>query len=304
MSERADSPGGQAPLAALFLAACGAAPEALAPPPRLEEQLQELLRAGASAWPGVALEPADFIRHLAARLAADGDPQRQLDALCAGDLYLACACARGVEGAVELFERRFLSQVAAHVGRIDNDPQVMDEVKQQLRHRLLVGDHERGPRIADYSGRGALGSWVRVAAVRTALNLRQRGDLPRGGDEVVLARLEATANPEIELVRSRYLEEFRGALRTAFSQLSAKERNLLRLYFQEGLGSAHIARALHVDRATVKRWLAAARRALFAESKRLLRERLQLDSSEFHSLLRVLRSHLDLSLTGLLLDDE
>lgn len=50
----------------------------------------------------------------------------------------------------------------------------------------------------------------------------------------------------------------------------------------------------------VSRWLAAARESIFDETRRLMSQRLRLRPEEFESLVRVLRSQLDLSLTGLL----
>ena len=52
------------------------------------------------------------------------------------------------------------------MARIDSSSQFVDEVKQGLRERLLVGPP---PRIAEYSGSGPLGGWLRVVSVRLAI---------------------------------------------------------------------------------------------------------------------------------------
>ena len=52
-----------------------------------------------------------------------------------------------------------------------------------------------------------------------------------------------------------------------------------------------------IHRATAARWLHSAREAVFTETRRLLQERLRLSPGEFDSLVRVLRSQLDLSAT-------
>ena len=46
-------------------------------------------------------------------------------------------------------------------------------MRQRLRERLFVGSDGEPARLASYSGRGPLGTWVRIAAIRLALNLRR-----------------------------------------------------------------------------------------------------------------------------------
>jgi RNA polymerase sigma-70 factor, ECF subfamily len=48
------------------------------------------------------------------------------------------------------------------------------------------------------------------------------------------------------------------------------------------------------------RWQGAAERAMLKESRRLLRERLSIPQEELDSLLRFVRSHIQMSLTDLL----
>ena len=57
--------------------------------------------------------------------------------------------------------------------RLGREPMFVDEVRQVLRTKLLVGDGAP-PKIADYSGRGPLDGWVRAAAVRAAIDLKRR----------------------------------------------------------------------------------------------------------------------------------
>jgi hypothetical protein len=57
---------------------------------------------------------------------------------------------------------------------------------------------------------------------------------------------------------------------------------------------------MRVDRSTAARRLVTARRAIFDETKRILREQLPLDSDEFASLARALHDQMNVSLSGLL----
>src|SRR5581483_4498624 len=97
-------------------------------------------------------------------------------AVAGSDLYLACACARGVPAALAALDRAVLLRVPAFICRVSTDAAFADEVRQQLRERLLVAPPGGAPKIAEYGGAGALHAWVRVAALRTALNLRRNRD--------------------------------------------------------------------------------------------------------------------------------
>jgi hypothetical protein len=87
-----------------------------------------------------------------------------------GDVVLAFGCSRGDAAALRILERD-----SFHPGHESLLPPRhradAPEVLQLLRHRLLVPDEDGRVRIGEYSGRGALRAWLRVAAVRVALNL-------------------------------------------------------------------------------------------------------------------------------------
>src|SRR5262249_17417143 len=80
----------------------------------LEATLRRLLEEGARAWPGLQLAPGSFVRHLAARAVGGAPPS----AARAPDLYLACACAAGIPGAFEAFDRAHLDVVGAYLVRM------------------------------------------------------------------------------------------------------------------------------------------------------------------------------------------
>ena len=60
----------------------------------------------------------------------------------AADVYLAAAAAAGDADAVELFDTQVLSGLPRWLARLHLAPDVVDEVRQQLRTKLLVGSRQ------------------------------------------------------------------------------------------------------------------------------------------------------------------
>jgi RNA polymerase sigma-70 factor, ECF subfamily len=272
------------------------APDAAGP---LERALAQALADARQAWPGIVVAEDAFVRHLARHAQDRADPARDVASLDAGDLYLACGCAAQDPGALAAFER-LLAQVPPALARFSPSPAFLDEVLQTLRTKLLVPrDPAEQPRVLDYAGRGSLLGWLRVAAVRAALDLRRNQDdrLDGGIERLEDRPARPSSDPEIDYLRGRYAAEFQEAVRAALGTLEADQRTVLRLRFVDGLTIDQVAAALRVGRATATRWIAAAREAIFTETQRLLRERIGLSDSEFGSLAAVLRSGLDVSLS-------
>jgi RNA polymerase sigma-70 factor (ECF subfamily) len=261
-----------------------------------------LLRAHAS-WPVEWVPAADFIEYLRARVPPDREVQDAVPALAAADLYLACACARRIAAAVERFARTILVEVDAHVARFDRSPAFADDVRQALAAKLLVAPAGEIPKIAEYAGSAPLSAWVRVAAIRVALNLRRgkAGELEHADDEA-LAERAGREDVELEVIRRRYGAAFETALAQALELLPARDRTLLRLRLVEGVEVDRIATMYRVHRATVRRWLADGRERLITETRHLLQANLGIASAELDSLAGLIRSQLHVSLAQLLRD--
>ena len=262
--------------------------------------LEALLARARAAWPTLPIPAPVAAAHMADKLAG---LDRVPPAFHVEDLYLACGCALGLPAALSAFESRHLSEVKVFLGRMKPAPTLVDEVKQSLRVRLLVAVPGEVPRIAEYGGRGSLTAWLRVAAIRTAIDLLRQSGAPLPDDDgepqAMLDRIPGD-DPELELVRERYRGELADAVREAFSSLSAQQRNLLRLSYRDGRSIDEIAAVFGTHRATAARWIAAAREQILDETRRGLEARLRLRPHEFHSLLGVLRSRLQISVSRLL----
>src|SRR5262249_32629853 len=115
----------------------------------LKAWVQACVEAGQAAWPSLKLDPDVLARFLVERAAAEAPPA--LDR--AADLYLACACAEGVHGAVEALERTHGEVVRRVLARLDPAQRFVDDALQILRERLFVGSAEVRPKIKDYAGR-------------------------------------------------------------------------------------------------------------------------------------------------------
>jgi RNA polymerase sigma-70 factor (ECF subfamily) len=290
-----------------FLASLATGPQEDASREELRRVLSELTQRAREAWPGIALDDRVFAESLGLAVRHERDPIGTVLTLRTSELYLATACAQGDPRALAAFEKRFLARVPDHVKGIDPSPAFAADVSQALRATLLLAEADARPRIAEFGGRGTLAAWVRVCAIRTALNLR-RTNLRRGrghvaADDDVLGALPAPgADPEFDYVRAVCRDEFARAFADALAALAPKQRSVLRVHHLDGLTLDQTARAFQVGRATVARWLAQAREQLLEETKRLLKERLQLSATDLESVLRYASHRLDVSLRRRLSD--
>lgn len=263
--------------------------------------MDRLWQAGRAAWPGLEVPLDRFAAHVARHLVDATDPDAAAGELHAADLYLACACAAGDPAGLRLFEDQVLPQAAAALRRLDSSPAFADDVRQLLRQKLFVGDGESAPKIADYAGRGPLVTWVRVSAVRTALNLLGSGKREQQMTSSQVAALAPPVDdPALRYLKAQFADEFEAALARACAALTDRDRTILRLRFADELNIDQIGGLYGVHRATVARWIARIRDELFAATRNDLVGRLKLSESDFDSLLRLARSQLDLSLSAVL----
>jgi RNA polymerase sigma-70 factor (ECF subfamily) len=116
-----------------------------------------------------------------------------LDGLRIEELYLCCACLAGSAAAVAEIDRRFIRDSARALGRFGSNPQARDEALQLAREKLFASAPGSPPKLAQYSGRGALGGWIRVVVVRTALNTQrsEKRHVPRD-DDLLATRIAET----------------------------------------------------------------------------------------------------------------
>jgi RNA polymerase sigma-70 factor (ECF subfamily) len=269
---------------------------AIADGPALEAGLRARLEAGRAAWPTLSLDAHRFVAFLAARTEEAELPPLEH----AADLYIACACAGGVDGAVALLDGAFGDMIRRVLARRDGSRELADDAQQVLRERLFVGSADARPKIADYAGRAPLRSWLAAAASRTLIDLRRRVDAKREEPGSGMRSLADDAEPELQYLKERYRKEFAEAVRAAVAHLSQRDRALLKLNLVQGMSIDRLGAVYNVGRSTAARWLSAARQALHEETRRELCARLSLSPSEYESLAALVRSDLDVSAATLL----
>jgi RNA polymerase sigma-70 factor (ECF subfamily) len=253
--------------------------------------LQQAMDRALGSWPGIAASLTDFARH--ARALSAGSP----DLTSRGhELYLAFACSRGDQVAIRVLEREYIARAVRAMARVNAAREFLDDASQAFREHLLVGPQAR---IRQFAASGPLGAWLRVAALRTALQLQKRR---RNANELLTVRMMDL--PAVDVTESeRYREAVQAAVDAAFSTLSVRERNVLRLSYVEDSSIDQIAALYGTHRATAARWISGARGRILDHVADALRLELQLSVSEIRSLLSLARSRLGISVGRLLRDE-
>ncbi|MBL8957873.1 MAG: sigma-70 family RNA polymerase sigma factor [Myxococcaceae bacterium] len=264
----------------------------------LEATLQALVEAGRAAWPAVNVEPAELIRHVASRLAADSDLAR----LHAADLYLAYGCLAQDAAALEAIDRLAATNVPAVLGQLPPGL-AADEVLQRLRVKLLVWNKETAPAITTYSGKGPLVPFMRAAAVRLVQDHLRRGAGQRevaASDDALLETPAAAGDLDTQLLKARFAPEFKAAFQEALTTLSPRDLNILRMTYLDGVSPEEIGRVYQTHRTTVWRWLNTCREELLSQTRKKLAERVKVNDGELSSLMNAVQSQLDVSINRML----
>jgi len=244
-------------------------------------------------WAGTfRIAPPVFAAYAAARLAPGADAQVHGE-----ELYLACGCALGVPAAIAVFEVLLTNESAAALRHLHLESAAADEVCQMAREKLLVGEPGRGPRIAEYAGRGTLSGWIRVVVTRIALNALRapRREVPL---EEVLVNLEPvdTYDPALSGLRDKVGDSLHSALDRAMRAISAEDRVLLRQRFVDGLTTVQLAALYRKHRSTMRRRLDAILRAIRIHTEELLEREVGCGHATAVSLVHIVISQTHLSI--------
>ena len=251
-------------------------------------------RAVAAEHPSWGLDADAWIAELS-QAWPDGVPTLQWT-----DLGLARACGRGSAPAIAELLSRHEGVMRAEAHKVKAAAEFVAEATARLRERLLAPRPDGPPRIATYQGRGSLGDWLRVAAARNALNLAQgRGEQVRARTDP-LGDLVGDDHPELRWLAERYAEAVNDAVRDAFATLDKDDRALLRMHYVDGIGLAELGALHSVHKSTMSRRISRARDAVLEATCAALSERLGGDGSGVGSLVQLVRSRIDVTLSRVL----
>jgi len=257
----------------------------------LEAVLEGMIARAASAWPDVRVDRGFFAEFLGRRVVVPDLPHARVE-----DLWIAYASASGNPAALAVVESRYLPDVDAALGKMGLTQDRIAEVKQGLRRLLFVGDAESPPRIGEYRGSGDLRAWMRVTAMRAALKLIRKEGRETSDDDALLEARAPEDDPELAYMKAAYRAAFKTAFQEALDSLQPRERTLLKQQIVDGLGIDELGALYEVHRATAARWVAAAREKLLSRTRRTFMLRARISSDECESIMRMVRSQLDVSL--------
>lgn len=267
----------------------------------LESLLAHLVQQARLAWPEFPYAMETFITELGERMPVDVELKDHLEGLPAADVYLAYACGHTVVEAVRAFETNLMPVVERALAKLGAQADAVSEVKQLLRERFLVGTKGRPPAAGTFAGYGSLASWVRVSALREYYGLAREGrrwkQIEEGELTEHLGAATPGTGPELAFLKEQYRPQFKAALAQAMTCLDARARNVLRHHYLDGLQVDQIGLLYRVHRVTASRWLAGARKAVLSHTRRLLTEELDISAEEFESIVRLINSQLDLSIS-------
>jgi RNA polymerase sigma-70 factor (ECF subfamily) len=281
--------------------------------PGWEARLDAALDEPSRTWRATWLAREAFAAELALRLNDDDeDAARWWDHLRASDLYLACACAHGVAGALERLEQLYGAEIARTAQRFERPGLPADDLVQLLRAKLFTvpgggADPARAPegrpRIAMYTGQGFLQNWLRVTTTRTFIDCcRCHTEAPEVPirNELVAVLPEPKGDPELALLKREHVTHFKASFAEAVAALDSADRLLLKQHLVERLTIDQLGALYHLHRASAARRIAKARDALLVATRIALARRLGLPPERLASVLELVASRLEASIERLL----
>ncbi len=271
---------------------------------RLRVAIEVMLAEARQAHAELLDSEQSFLRYVAVRLPGFKPAEQEVASVHAADLLLARGCALGNASAVATFERDLLGLVSAAGSKLSMSPAQTDELRQQVRMKLLVAGGEGvAPKIGNYAGTGALRSWVYATGLRTGLNeLRRigRAPVPAGDEQLLVAMPDKNDDQQLQYMKQLYRTAFRDAFKKSIGELEDRLANVLRHYYLDEMTLEEIGSLYRVHKTTVMRWVNKAHAELEVKTKNRMTSHLQLGVSEVESVLRLIQSGIQLGLASVL----
>jgi RNA polymerase sigma-70 factor (ECF subfamily) len=132
--------------------------------------------------------------------------------------------------------------------------------------------------------------------MRAALKLLRKENREAPTDDALLEVRAHEDDPELAYMKAAYRASFKTAFQEALESLLPRERTLLKQQIVDGLGIDELGALYQVHRATAARWVQSAREKLLTRTRRTFMLNARISSDECESIMRLVRSQLDMSL--------
>jgi RNA polymerase sigma-70 factor (ECF subfamily) len=117
------------------------------------------------------------------------------------------------------------------------------------------------------------------------------------GEEALVQRFSEANDVEGNMLKRRHGEIFSHALSVALRELTTRDRLVLRMNVVDRISTTRIAAIYKVSQPTVSRWIQRSARTIFATVKDLVCDELEIDSRELDSLLVLVRSQIEITIS-------
>lgn len=249
------------------------------------DAIAETIEAARARWPGIVVDEVAVIEALTTD---EGLPPFAIE------VVLARACVASDAAATAYFHGEMFERVDRVLARLGLGAADADDVKQEVRAKLLLGD----AKLVQYQGTGPLAHWVASVAGREALGAMRKRKPAEDFDDLDL--FDTGDDPELQALKSRHSADFKAAFQAAVAELAPRDRAILRALVVDDRSVNDIAAVYSIHRVTASRWVSEIRQALLRGTRARLRDALQLEGSSLDSAIRLIDSNLDVSLFRLL----
>lgn len=171
------------------------------------------------------------------------------------DLYLAMACAAGIDEAWERFDKLYRKYLTSLFFGLCWQTSVAADLSEGMLAELFLPDGSGKSKIATYDGRSSLQTWLRtISSNRVYSEMTRRNNVdrrPEAGDK--LQGSSINDHPDDAVARKRYEKVLKESVRIACAELDADEKTLLIWRFDQGVRLGRIAEILEVHQSTITR---------------------------------------------------
>jgi RNA polymerase sigma-70 factor len=258
---------------------------------KIAEGIAEAYERCLQRYPTIQISYRDFQTRIEAILSKAASPakvQSRAKALAlihCEDLFLATACSRQDRVAWESFADEYLPLLRRFSTQACGDSVEGEDLAQEITVKML----QEGNRLAGYNGLGSLAGWLRAAVAHAAVDRFRRArrlvSLDDGSHgNAVADSMDTGKEGSEEAIDSRWGPIISNAINESISNLAARDRLALGLYYLRGISLFAIGRQFRIHEATVSRWIDRIRRDIRKQVEKNLRKKHGFRADDIRSL--------------------